>query len=164
MTVQLTKEAIEEIVLNVMRTNLPTLTSEMLGTPIEEVMQQVAMTSSIAHDAATAKLGAILGKSGTELVAAATQLSEYYATLTPEQQAQYADESKVIELYGQLNASAPQPAPADLPTSTEPGKVNEQGQPIFSREDLAAKLSADSADFFTNPDMQAAYLEGRVEA
>lgn len=159
----LSKEALTALVREVLYAELPAATEQLLGRPVADIIQQVDNNSTIAHDAAMSRMGALLGLKGKELQSAATKLLDYNNSLPPDQQ--FSDDDGIISAWEKLNPEAP-PAATPVDTATADNKapkMTEEGLPIYTQDKLNELLSQDAAAFFSNPDLVSAYAEGRVE-
>jgi hypothetical protein len=159
----LSKDAITALVRAILQEELPVMAEQMLGRSIPELLGQIDQSSSIAHDAAVTRLGAVLGLKGKALTDAAKKLLEYNDSL-PDEQKFGEDDDSIVAAWEKLNpGTAPSPAPTDVATTDKKGRaLNEEGLPIFSRAELSTMLENDPAGFFNNPDVLAAYAENRV--
>ena len=157
----LTKDTIKEL----LREMLPVVVEETFGMGIPQLVERVEMNSGVARNAAMARLGALLGLQGKELVDASQKLLDHYNTLPDTEQASFDDDGKVIELWGSITSQAPSPAPSDTASGgAEESKIDPAtGEPILTRDKVAEMLEADPIAAFSNPDLIAAYTENRVE-
>lgn len=160
----LSKDAITALVREILQAELPTMAEQMLGRSVSDLVTQIDRNSNIAHDAAVTRLGSVLGLKGKALTEAAQKLLEYNDSL-PDDQKFGDDDESVLDAWNKLNPDAPQaPTPADVATTDGSSQqLNEDGLPIYTREQLANILAEDPAGFFNNPDLVSAYAEDRVQ-
>ena len=157
----LTKDTIKEL----LREILPVVVEEAFGMGIPQLVERVEMNSGVARNSALARLGALLGLQGKELVEASQKLLDHYNTLPETEQASFDDDSKVIDLWGSITAQAPATVPSDTASGgAEDSKIDPAtGEPILTLAKVSEMLEADPIAAFSNPDLIAAYTAGRVE-
>lgn len=157
----LTKETIKEL----LREMLPTVVEEAFGMGIPQLVERVELNSGVARNAAMGRLGALLGLQGKELVEASQKLLEHYNTLSETEQASFDDDTKVIELWSSITSQAPTPVPSDTASGgASESKIDPAtGEPILTRDKVNELFEADPIAAFSNPDLVAAYNEGRVD-
>lgn len=157
----LTKDTIKEL----LREMLPTVVEETFGMGIPQLVQRVEMNSGVARNAAMARLGALLGLQGRELVEASQKLLDHYNTLPETEQATFDDDSKVIDLWGSITSQAPSPVPSDTASGgAEESKIDPAtGEPILTQDKVVEMFSKDPIAAFSDPDLIAAYTNNRVE-
>lgn len=149
----LSKEAITAIIQEVAPSIIEAWVQQNFNMTPADITQQFAIVNSASANAAQARLGALLGLQGQELVGASQKLLDYYEKLPPHERDKYQDDSAVVQLWQSMAAPDTSAPPTDTATASSGTKQWKQSEiDDMSSEDFQAQEA----------EIEAAYRQGLV--